>query len=182
MVDPIRSIAIVCKQGCRRAAELGSYLHDHVGRVAAPKSVRLLRDGRQAGGADLIVSVGGDGTLLRAAAAAAASTRRPSPLFLPVAGGASLGFMLPFSPADAAELLARLLRSRSAARHVPVLERMRLSVELVGRSGSRTGPPSLRRPALALNEVNIHRGASPSLAHLQCIVDGTPLTCAISDG
>lgn len=178
MGDPITSIAIVCKQGCRRAAELGNFLHDHVGRVA-PKGVRLLRSGA----ADLIVSVGGDGTLLRAAAAAAASASRPSPLFLPVAGGASLGFMLPFSPTDAAKLLATLLRSRSAARQIPILERMRLSVELVGGSGgSRTGQPSPRRPALALNEVNIHRGASPSLAHLQCIVDGTPLTCAISDG
>lgn len=34
----------------------------------------------------------------------------------------------------------------------------------------------------ALNEVNVHRGASPSLARLECSVNGTLMTTAVADG
>lgn len=42
--------------------------------------------------------------------------------------------------------------------------------------------PSTGSPMTALNEVNIHRGSHPSLARIECAVDGTRLTSAIADG
>lgn len=49
---------------------------------------------------------------------------------------------------------------------------------------TRPGPsaPSTGSLMTALNEVNIHRGSHPSLARIECAIDGTRLTSAIADG
>lgn len=81
-------------------------------------------------------------------------------------------------------------------RPVRTMDRMRLMVSLSEereqksgaepkeRRDTRPGPsaPSTGSLMTALNEVNIHRGSHPSLARIECAIDGTRLTSAIADG
>lgn len=176
--DTIRNILIVSKQGCKQASDISKLLREHITKTATKTtkvSYNPAAGGEDSKNVDLVVAVGGDGTLLRAAATFSSTDSR-SPLFLPVAGGASLGFMLPFVPDHAIKVLSDLLVTPLPT-NISVLERMRLLIRLYHLKGRKTLLHSL-----ALNEVNIHRGASPSLARIHCAVDGTPLTCAISDG
>lgn len=55
------------------------------------------------------------------------------------------------------------------------MERMRLTVTINKVDGESI-------IMTALNEVNIHRGSSPSLARMDCFVNGTLLTSTVSDG
>lgn len=176
--ETIKNILIVSKQGCKQASDISKLLREHIAKTATKTtkvSYNPAAGGQDSKKVDLVVAVGGDGTLLRAAAAFS-STGTHSPLFLPVAGGASLGFMLPFVPDHAIKVLSDLLVT-SLPKNISVLERMRLLIRLHDLKSRK-----ILRQSLALNEVNIHRGSSPSLARIHCVVDGTPLTCAISDG
>lgn len=78
--------------------------------------------------------------------------------------------------AKARQVLGRMLSEKSV--RLPVLERMRLDVRICDANGKSRADLAWT----ALNEVNIHRGSSPSLARMECLVDGFPLTSAVADG
>lgn len=74
------------------------------------------------------------------------------------------------------ELLQKIFKSTTL--RLPIMHRMRLEV-CIKDAKDKTVP---NRTWTALNEVNVHRGSSPSLARMECLVDGFPLTNAIADG
>ncbi|PJF16771.1 hypothetical protein PSACC_03507 [Paramicrosporidium saccamoebae] len=108
---------------------------------------------------DLVVTYGGDGTFLQAASL----FPERAPTFMPISGG-SLGFMLPWE-------LRKLKSAFPSIADGTIVNRMRLSVSIEGHANM-----------TALNEVNIHRGASPSLTRLDCSINGQLLTEVIADG
>lgn len=79
---------------------------------------------------------------------------------------------------EAEQVIERIFRE---GRPVRMMDRMRLMMSL---SQEGPAPASSAAPAsmTALNEINIHRGSHPSLARIECTVDGTRLTSAIADG
>lgn len=184
-----KSIHVVFKPNCPLALKIATDLATHVKELAKPSEHIMVSIGgttKRPLTPDLVVTVGGDGTLLHTAA----QYPRTAPLFLPVAAG-TLGFMLPFSIGyeidseyvitwigveHAHELLQRLFKSTTL--RLPIMHRMRLEVCIKDAKG-KTVP---NRTWTALNEVNVHRGSSPSLARMECLVDGFPLTNAIADG
>lgn len=114
---------------------------------------------------DLIVSLGGDGTVLHLANAAA-------PLKIPVLaidlGG--LGFLATFPPSAAKKALSQVLEG-----NYKLEERMMLSAKIIFKGRE---PRVLR----ALNEVVIHNGASEQLIHLQMTVGREEATTYSTDG
>lgn len=66
-------------------------------------------------------------------------------------------------------------------RPVRTMARMRLAVSPAPGGGGGRGELTAG-PMTALNEVNVHRGSQPSLARIECAVEGTRLTSAIADG
>ncbi len=111
--------------------------------------------------ADLVLSVGGDGTVLRAARVAA-------PLAIPVAGinMGKLGFLTELSAADARDRLPAMLSGEGW-----IDERAMLQAELAG-----------KKPLHALNDVVIGRGAIPRVIYIDITIDDATLTTYKSDG
>lgn len=115
----------------------------------------------QVKGTDLILSVGGDGTVLRAA-------RAVSPFAIPVVGVnlGKLGFLTEFRVAEARERIPALLRGEGW-----IDERAMLKVELGG-----------NEPLHALNDVFVGRGAAPRVVNVAVVIDGIPFTTYKADG
>lgn len=115
---------------------------------------------------DLILTVGGDGTILRAAQVAV-------PQQIPITGVnlGRLGFMTELSPAEAREGLATLLRGGGW-----LDERTMLEAEL--KAGGK-GPPL---NFFALNDVVVARGMVARIVYLSVSVDGEPLATYRGDG
>jgi NAD+ kinase len=113
---------------------------------------------------DLVVSVGGDGTFLRAAHAAAAAG-------CPVLGVkvGRLGFLTEVEPDDALELIRRALAGR-----VVIEERMAVTAE----PGEGATFPS----QWALNEIMVEKRARHRLVRLAVEVDGGYVTTFSADG
>jgi len=113
---------------------------------------------------DLLVSVGGDGTLLRAATIASKSG-------CPVLGVkvGRMGFLTEVEPEEAIALLLGVLEGSAR-----VEERMAVVAEPEGA----TAP----EPQWALNEVMIEKSARHRLVRLRMEVDGTYVTTFSSDG
>ena len=109
----------------------------------------------------LVLSVGGDGTILRAARAA-------SPLSVPVVGInlGTLGFLTELSADEARDKLPSLLDGEGW-----VDERAMLQAELVG-----------KKPLHSLNDVVLGRGSIPRVIFVDITIDDTPLTKYKSDG
>jgi NAD+ kinase len=117
-------------------------------------------------GTGLILSVGGDGTILRAA-------HVTIPAAIPVTGInlGRLGFMTELSADEAEEKLPALLAGEGW-----IDERTVLDVEL---------PASEQAPACtfqALNDVVVARGAISRLVHIEVTLDGNILTSYRADG
>lgn len=90
-----KSILLVPKPRCSQALDTVNQLAQYIREVSGPDTSILVDiDGtsRQRGVPDVVVTVGGDGTLLHAAS----HFPKEAPPFLPVSAG-TLGFMLPFS-------------------------------------------------------------------------------------
>jgi NAD+ kinase len=165
----------------------------HVGRPAAVAAARTLADwlrqrdvatravrgddvgatesrdeGSFADGLDLGVSVGGDGTLLRAAELA---NRAGAPLLGVKVG--RLGFLTEVEPEDAPEVLERALAGR-----VYIEERMAILAEV------EAGGPSgwLPESQWALNEVIVEKHHRHRLVTLASWVDGQKVTTFSADG
>ncbi len=119
----------------------------------------------QVNGTSLILTVGGDGTILRAAQVAFASGT-------PIAGVnlGRIGFMTEFSRDDVQEQLPRLLAGEGR-----IDERAMLEVEL-------TSPGQKPQVFHALNEVLVARGAIPRMIHVKASINGQPLTSYRVDG
>lgn len=141
---------------------------------------------------DLIVTLGGDGTTLRAVLAFLNSRVPP---VLSFALG-TLGFLLPFDFAHHKRVFQTVYESRSKALH-----RTRLECHVVRRKESeereRAGkkPEQVRRYELqhykqhhnatmlhAMNDVSLHRGSQPNLVLLDIYIDSEFLTTTTADG
>lgn len=122
------------------------------------------REGEASPAADLVVSVGGDGTFLRAAHVAAL-------LDAPVLGVkvGRVGFLTEVGPDDAASLLRAVLSGRAR-----IEERLAVTAESEG------GPAI--QPQWALNEIMIEKRARHRLVRLAVWVDGAYVTTFSADG
>ncbi|KFM28585.1 putative NAD kinase 1 [Auxenochlorella protothecoides] len=132
---------------------------------------------RVASAIDLVVTLGGDGTLLWACSLFGDA---PVPPIVAFAMG-SLGFMTPF---PAARLCTVLSRVASTAHGFPIMLRHRLQVGLGARCcarqrARRRAPPP---PSMVLNELVIDRGTAPSLTNLHVYADGAFVTVVQGDG
>lgn len=116
------------------------------------------------GSVDLVVSIGGDGTFLRAAQAA-------SELDSPVLGVkvGRLGFLTEVEPEDAFELISAVLAGRAR-----IEERLALTAEAIG---GVSFPPQW-----GLNEVMVEKRARHRLIRLAVDVDGGYVTTFSADG
>jgi NAD+ kinase len=117
---------------------------------------------------DLILSVGGDGTILRAAQAVV-------PGLTPITGInlGKLGFMTELSADEAMDKLPVLLAGEGW-----IDERAMLEAELV--ATGQEGEPS--RMFYALNDVVVARGAIARVVYVEASIDGEPLTTYKGDG
>ena len=117
-------------------------------------------------GSDLILSIGGDGTILRAAQAVV-------PDKIPITGInlGNLGFMTELSVKEAKDKLGSLLAGEGW-----LDERFLLEAELT--------PPNTRekRRFHALNDVVVARGAIVRVIFVETAIDGQPLTTYKADG
>ena len=117
-------------------------------------------------GTDLILSIGGDGTILRAAQAIV-------PGNIPITGInlGNLGFMTELSVKEAKEKIGSLLAGEGW-----IDERFLLEAEL--EPADKKG----KRKFHALNDVVVARGAVVRVVHVDVVVDGQPLTTYKADG
>ena len=117
----------------------------------------------QAGETELVISLGGDGTILRAA-------RVASPLSIPILGVnlGRLGFMTELRPDDALSRVPAFVKGEGWGE-----ERAMLQAELVS---------SDMPPFHALNDVVVGRGERCRLIRVKAIVDGELVTTYKCDG
>ena len=115
---------------------------------------------------DLILSIGGDGTILRAAQVAI-------PGQTPITGInlGKLGFMTELSAEEAKDKLPALLEGKGW-----LDERAMLEAEL---RATESEPP---RTFYALNDVVVARGAIARVVYVEASIDGEPLTTYKADG
>jgi NAD+ kinase len=172
---PIESVGLCLKPGSAQAGEAARVL-DH---WLAARGVRvevdpegapwLDRKGRDrealAAEVDLIVVLGGDGTLLAAARDAGS---RPVPILGINLG--TLGFLAEVAPEEQFEVLEKVL-----AGDFDTVARMRLRVT------ARRGDRELAS-TLALNDAVISRSELSRMIDLRTLADGTPLTTYHGDG
>ena len=116
----------------------------------------------QVPGSDLILCIGGDGTILRA-------VRAIIPLSVPVLGInlGRLGFMTEFSASEAMNELSALLDGKGWIEERAILE---------------TRVPLQDKVLHALNDVFIGRRIHARLINIECIIDGAMLTTYRADG
>ncbi|OCH92015.1 ATP-NAD kinase [Obba rivulosa] len=143
----------------------------HEDRPDIPEGAEVWSPGPDAPPIDLVVTLGGDGTILHASSLFKVGAVPPVLSF----SMGTLGFLLPFHIDD----YAKALDSAFAGR-VTVLNRMRLACTFQGRDGARVGAPC--EDWQVMNEVALHRGSSPHLNTIDVFVDGQHLTEAVSDG
>jgi len=122
----------------------------------------------QVSGTDLILTIGGDGTILRAAQAAV-----PGPTPITGINLGKLGFMTELSVDEAMSKLPALLAGEGW-----IDERSLLEAKLSPGDGEQ-GPP---RMFYALNDVVVARGEVARVIHIEASIDGEPLTTYKADG
>ena len=119
-------------------------------------------------GTQVIISIGGDGTVLRVARIAVL-------LEIPILGVnmGRVGFMTEINGADALEKVPQYLASEGR-----VEERAMLDVELLPAEAAEGATSQLR----ALNEVAVVRGSVPRVCDIEARIDGALLTTYRADG
>jgi NAD+ kinase len=117
-------------------------------------------------GADLLVSLGGDGTLLRSVDSALATS-------VPVLGVnlGLLGYLTEVEPAGLEDALARFLDGR-----YQVEERMTLSVTVSAADGT------ILAELCALNEATVEKTVPGHTVRIAASIDGTPFVTYAADG
>jgi len=143
----------------------------HEDRPDIPEGVQVWRPGSNSEKIDLVVTLGGDGTILHASSLFKVGAVPPVLSF----SMGTLGFLLPFHIDDYAKAIDSAFEGGAA-----VLHRMRLSCEFRSSDGSQIGTDSEQWQVM--NEVALHRGSSPHLNTIDIYVDGQHLTEAVSDG
>ena len=120
----------------------------------------------QVTGTNLILTIGGDGTILRAAQAVV-------PQSIPITGInlGKLGFMTELAADEAMSKLPALLAGEGW-----IDERAMLEAEL------NTGKGQKSKRFFALNDVVIARGEIARIIHVEATIDGEPLTTYKADG
>jgi len=162
-MKPVRSIAFVVNSAKAGAVGLGREL----AAIARARGVRIRQTTRPKlprgylRGCDACCVIGGDGTLLGVVREAALAR-------VPLIGVncGSLGFLTPFSPAEARSEFDDLLGGRFRVDHRAMLE-CRVA-----------GGPS----RLALNDILIKDEVASSLVHIEVFADGELVTDYLSDG
>jgi len=117
---------------------------------------------------DLILSIGGDGTILRAAQAVV-----PAPIPITGINLGKLGFMTELSVDEARDKLSDLLAGKGW-----IDERAILEAELSPTDQEQEAP----RIFYALNDVVVARGAIARIIYVEASIDGEPLTTYKADG
>ena len=162
-MKPVRSLAFVINSAKAGAVGLGREL----AAIARARGVRIRQTTRPKlprgylRGCDACCVIGGDGTLLGVVREAALAR-------VPLIGVncGSLGFLTPFSPAEARSEFDDLLGGRFRVDHRAMLE-CRVA-----------GGPS----RLALNDILIKDEVASSLVHIEVFADGELVTDYLSDG
>ena len=122
----------------------------------------------QVDGTDLILSIGGDGTILRAVQAVV-----PHPIPITGINLGRLGFMTELDADEAVTKLPALLAGEGW-----IDERATLEAELLATEEE----PGSPRVFYALNDVVVSRGAIARVVYVDASVDGEPLTTYKADG
>lgn len=136
-----------------------------------PEGVLPWKPGTSSPSIDLVVTLGGDGTILHAASL---FSRGAVPPVLSFSMG-TLGFLLPFHIDDFVKSLEAVFQGKAT-----ILNRMRLTCTLYDKDGNKKGTDEDR--CQVMNEIALHRGSSPHLNTIDIFVDGQHLTEAVSDG
>ncbi|OBA20404.1 ATP-NAD kinase [Metschnikowia bicuspidata var. bicuspidata NRRL YB-4993] len=118
---------------------------------------------------DLIVSLGGDGTTLRAVLAFLNGSVPPVLCF----AMGTLGFLLPFDFASFRESFRAVFESRGKAIH-----RTRLECHVLAHYKQHHDATMV----YAMNDISLHRGAQPGLIKLDIYIDSEYLTSTTADG
>ncbi|MDE2765235.1 MAG: NAD(+)/NADH kinase [Chloroflexota bacterium] len=165
-IDPARAL-LVCHHNNPGARELAERLKSLLGSGVPVRSADDDGLSPPAGAPSVIITVGGDGAILRAA-------RLAAPLGVPLLGVnmGRLGFLTEVEAMDAERLVPRYLTEDGFAR----VER-RPMVRAVLDGASRQSPLSFD----ALNEVVVGRGSAGSVSRVSVAVDGVPLTTYAAD-
>ena len=121
----------------------------------------------QVNGTDLILSIGGDGTILRAVQAVV-----PHPIPITGVNLGKLGFMTELGADEAVAKLPALLAGEGW-----IDERATLEAELLP-----TEKPGSPRIFYALNDVVVSRGAVARVVYIDASINGEPLTTYKADG
>jgi NAD+ kinase len=119
-------------------------------------------------GTDIVLSIGGDGTILRAAQAIV-----PEPTPITGINIGNLGFMTELSVDEAEEKLDELLAGEGW-----IDERFLLQAELSFENDKQKQPQKF----YALNDVVVARGAVARVIYAEAVIDGEPLTTYKADG
>lgn len=121
---------------------------------------------------DLVVTLGGDGTILRAVSMFSNSLVPPVLSF----SMGTLGFLLPFDFERHREAFEEVYNSTAK-----VLHRTRLECHVIKKGGGST-LETLPTMINAMNDIVLHRGDTPNLTTLDIYVDGEFLTRTTADG
>ncbi|KAK7691681.1 hypothetical protein QCA50_005080 [Cerrena zonata] len=143
----------------------------HEDRPDIPEGTKVWRPGPDSDKIDLVVTLGGDGTILHASSLFKVGAVPPVLSF----SMGTLGFLLPFHIDDFGKAIDSAFEGKAM-----VLHRMRLSCTFQDKDGETIGKKN--EEWQVMNEVALHRGSSPHLNTIDVFVDGQHLTEAVSDG
>jgi len=143
----------------------------HEDRPDIPRGTQVWRPGAKAEKIDLVVTLGGDGTILHASSLFSTGAVPPVLSF----SMGTLGFLLPFHIDDFAKALRSVFSGKAT-----ILHRMRLACTFYNQDLAKKGQDG--DDWQVMNEIALHRGSSPHLNTIDIFVDGQHLTEAVSDG
>jgi len=171
MVTAMKKVGILYHPMKEAAYPLAKKLEEFLGSKGLSAWVCSAWEGEtaraQVNGSDLILSVGGDGTILRAAQAVV-----PEPTPITGINLGNLGFMTELSVGEAEEKLTALLAGEGW-----IDERSLLEAELFTAKEGHTP-----QRFYALNDVVVSRGAVARVIFVEASIDGEPLTTYKADG
>lgn len=153
---------------CALAKKLGGFLGAKGLSVWSCSAWEVATARAQVNGTDLILSIGGDGTILRAAEAVV-----PGPTPIVGINLGQLGFMTELSVAEAEGKLAAVLAGEGW-----IDQRSLLEAELCPAGEGQ----ELHGVFYALNDVVVARGAAGQIVYIETSIDGEPLTIYKADG
>jgi len=140
----------------------------HEDRPDIPHGAEVWRPGENAEKIDLVVTLGGDGTILHASSLFSSGAVPPVLSF----SMGTLGFLLPFHIDDFAKALESVYQGKAT-----ILNRMRLACTFYHKDLTKKSNDG--DDWQVMNEIALHRGSSPHLNTIDIFVDGQHLTEAV---